>query len=284
MQRAGARRAAGAGRRLLRNPAAVGALALLALLAAGVWIGPHLTPWPFDRINLLDTNAPPSAAHWFGTDELGRDVFARTAVGGRVTLLVGLVAAAIDLVVGTVYGGVAGLAGGWVDEVMMRAVDVLYAIPLLPVVILLAMVLGRGIGAIIAAIALVNWLGMARLVRGQVLQLKRQEYVLAARALGLPGWRVLFGHLLPNAAAPILAWMAYSVPSAIFAEAFLSYVGLGVQSPMTSWGAMVSNGSNAFRIYPYPFFFPAAALSLAMLAFYVLSDALHDALDPQARR
>ncbi len=284
MERPAAPWSTGAGRRLLGNPAAVGAMALLALLAAGTWIGPHLIPWPFDRINLFDTNAPPSAAHWFGTDELGRDVFARTAVGGRVTLLVGLVAAVIDLVVGTVYGGVAGLAGGWVDEVMMRAVDVLYAIPLLPVVILLAMVLGRGIGAIIAAIALVNWLGMARLVRGQVLQLKRQEYVLAARALGLPSWRVLFGHLLPNAAAPILAWMAYSVPSAIFAEAFLSYVGLGVQSPQTSWGAMVSNGSNAFRVYPYQFFFPAAALSLAMLAFYVLSDALREAVDPQARR
>jgi oligopeptide transport system permease protein len=267
-----------AARRLLRRPAVLGSLAVLALVAAFVWWGPHLTPWPYTRIDLAQADAPPSWAHWFGTDALGRDLFARTAVGGRVTLLVGLLAVGLDLMVGVVYGGVAAWVGGWLDEALMRLVDVLYAVPLLPLAVLWTLVFGRGLAAIVAAIALVNWLGMARLVRGQVLQLKAQEFVLAAVALGVPPRRIFTRHLLPHLAGPILAWLAYSVPAAIFTEAVLSYLGVGVQPPATSWGALISAGSTVFRVDPAPFAFAAAALTLTLLALYVLSDALADAL------
>lgn len=268
--------------RFRRNRLAVIGLVLLCLLALLTIVGPHLTPFHYDDLALRQADLPPGPEHWFGTDQLGRDVFARTWMGGRVSLLIGLVAAAIDLGIGAVYGGVAGLAGGWVDEVLMRLVDVLYGIPFLLVVILLLVVLGSGLRSVIVAIALVNWLGMARLVRGQVLQLREQEFVLAARVLGVSPPTILFRHILPATVGPMLVWISYNVPAAIFAEAFLSYLGLGVRPPLASWGSLVSAGSDLFRLDPWPFFFPAAAIALTMLAFYAVSDGLREALDFRA--
>lgn len=246
-------------------------------------IGPLLAPRPYTALDLTREFLPPGAGHWFGTDQLGRDVWARTWVGARVSLAIGAGAAALDLGVGALYGGVAGLAGGRVDALLMRVVDVLYGIPTLLVAFLILMVAGPGLMSVLVAIGAVNWVGMARLVRAQVLTLREREFVLAARALGMPERRVLLVHILPNVAGPMLVWLSFTVPSAIFAEAFLSYVGLGVQPPRTSWGAMISSGTETFRLHPYPFAFPAAALCLTMLALYVLGDALRDALDPNAR-
>ncbi len=267
--------------RFRRNRMAVAGLAVLMLMLAAVVLAPHLVPFPYYRIDLAHVDEPPGPRHWFGTDQLGRDIFARTWIAGRVSLLIGLTAAIIDLAVGVVYGGIAGLVGGWLEEVMMRVVDVLYGVPFLLVAILLLVLLGPGPRSVVAAIALVNWLGMARLVRGQVLLLKEQGYVLAARALGVPGWRILVRHLLPNASGPILVWLSYNIPAAIFAEALLSYVGIGIQPPLTSWGAMLGNSSVVLRIHPAQFVFPAAALSLTMLALYAVGDGLRDALDPR---
>lgn len=272
---------AGVWSRYCRNRPALVGLVVLGALVLAVLVGPYLTRFPYDQLNLLHQNLPPGPEHLFGTDQLGRDVFARTWMGGRLSLLIGLAAAAIDLGIGAVYGGIAGFAGGWLDEAMMRLVDILYGIPFLLVVILLLVVLGSGLRSIIVAIALVNWLGMARLVRGQVLQLKEQDYVLASRVLGVSGWQVIRRHLLPGALPSMLAWIAYNVPAAIFAEAFLSYIGLGVQPPLASWGGMLGDGFGLFRLNPWPFFFPAAAISLTMLAFYLISDGLRDALGPQ---
>ncbi len=268
--------------RLLADPAATCALAVLVLVVLLAAVGPWLAPRPYTAIDLNAEFLPPGPGHWFGTDALGRDLWARTWVGARVSLGIGIAAAILDLVVGAVYGGLAGLAGGVVEALMMRAVDILYGIPVLLVAFMVLLVAGPGPGAVVAALAMVGWLGMARLVRGQVLELRQREFVLAARALGLPPWRIVLVHLLPNAAGPMLVWLSFTVPSAIFAEAFLSYVGLGVQPPRSSWGVMISNGVETFRQHPYPFAFPAATLSLTMLALYIVGDALRDALgDPR---
>jgi oligopeptide transport system permease protein len=255
---------------------------VLACLVALCVLGPALSRWPYAQIHLDARNLPPGAAHWFGTDALGRDLFARTWVGGRISLGVGAFAAAVDLGVGAVLGTVAGLAGGAGDAVLMRAVDVLYGVPFLLVAILLLAVFGPGLPAIVLAIALVNWLGMARLVRGQVLQLRGRPHLVAARALGLPPARLAARHVLPAVAGPALAWLSFNVPSAIFLEAFLSYLGLGVQPPVPSWGSMIAGGAQAFPLHPYPFVFPAAALCATMAALYALGDALRDRFDPRS--
>lgn len=266
----------------LTEPAAACSLVVLAIVVALAIFGPLLAPRPYTALDLTHELLPPGPGHWFGTDELGRDIWARTWVGARVSLAIGAGAAALDLGIGAVYGGLAGFAGGWVDALLMRVVDVLYGIPTLLVAFLVLMAAGPGLGAIMAAIAAVNWVGMARLVRAQVWALREREFVLSARALGMPGWRILLVHLLPNVAGPMLVWLSFTIPSAIFAEAFLSYVGLGVQPPRTSWGAMISAGTETFRLHPYPLAFPAGALCLTMLALYVVGDALRDRLDRKA--
>jgi oligopeptide transport system permease protein len=270
-------------RRALPVPARL-ALAFLALVAAGALVGPHLAPRPYDRLDLAAAYLPPGPGRWLGTDGLGRDLWARTWMGARVSLGIGLGAALLDLGVGTVYGGVAALAGGMLDALLMRLVDVLYGVPFLLVAILCLVALGPGLPSVVVAIALVHWLGMARLVRGQALRLAATEFVLAARGLGVPRWRVLVRHILPGAAGPALVWLSWSVPAAIFAEAFLSYLGLGVQPPLASWGTMIAEATAAFREHPWPLACPAVALSLTMLALYVASDGLRDVLDPRAAR
>jgi ABC-type dipeptide/oligopeptide/nickel transport system permease subunit len=273
-------------RRLLRNKLAMLGLAFIILIAFLSWFGPFLSSYSVVEQHLESgRNLPPSAEHWFGTDDLGRDEFVRVCEGGRISLTIGVAAALIDLVIGVLYGGLAGYRGGRTDAVMMRIVDVLWGLPYLLTVILLMVVLPPGIGTIILALTVTGWLNMARLVRGQVLQLKEQEFVLAARALGAGTGRLLLRHLIPNSMGPILIMLTLTVPSAIFAEAFLSFLGLGVQAPAASWGTMINDALiTVLSGEWWRLFFPAFFLSLTMLAFNVLGDGLRDALDPRLRK
>jgi dipeptide transport system permease protein len=273
-------------RRLRKNILAMTGLVLILLIALMSIFGPMISPYDYSDQNLKDgINLEPSGEHWFGTDDLGRDVFVRVCEGGRISLTIGLMAALIDLLIGVIYGGIAGYRGGRTDEVMMRIVDILWGLPYLLTVILLMVVMPPGLGTIILALTVTGWLNMARLVRGQVLQLKEQEFVLAARTLGAGTKRILFKHLIPNAMGPIIIMLTLTVPSAIFAEAFLSFLGLGVQAPIASWGTMINDSLITILSGEWwRLFFPSLFLCITMLAFNALGDGLRDALDPKMRK
>jgi len=272
-------------RRLRAHRLGVAGLIIIILLTVMAGAGPQLVPYASDEQNMLATNEPPSGRHWFGTDDFGRDVFARTWIGARISLFVGLSAALLDLVIGVVYGGISGSAGGGVDLVMMRVVDLLYGIPHLLSTILFMVVLGPGLFTIIVAMVATGWLGMARLVRGQVLLLKELDYVQAAHALGVRPARLLARHLIPNAMGPILVNLTLTIPAAIFTEATLSFLGLGVPLPLASWGTMTAEGLVTLLTgQTWRLFFPAFFISLTMFAFNAFGDGLRDALDPRLRR
>lgn len=264
-----------------RDPLAVASLLFLVFVALGAIIGPWLSPYTYYAVDLAHANTSPSGAHWFGTDDLGRDLFTRVWYGARISLSVGLAAAFVDLVVGVLYGGIAALADGILDETMMRFADILYSLPYLLIVILFTVTLGSGLVPIVIAITFIGWINMARIVRGQVLQLKTQEYVLAAKVLGAGFFRILFTHLLPNTMGPIWVTLTLTIRSAIFVEAFLSFLGLGVQAPIASWGSMASDGLNALQYYPWRLFIPATFISMTILALNIVSDALRDVTDPK---
>lgn len=266
------------------NRVALAGACFLTVLAALALIVPYFSSYTYYDIDLSAKNQSPSLAHWFGTDDLGRDIFIRIWYGARISLFVGISAAAIDLVIGTLWGGIAALAGGKVDDLMMRAVDTMSAIPSLLIIISLIVVVGPGLHTVILALSLLGWMTMARVVRGQFLQLKGQGYVLAARCLGASFWRILFRHLFPNAIGPMIVTLTLTVPSAIFAEAFLSYMGLGVQAPIASWGTMASDGLAAVEYYPWRLFFPAVFISTTMLAFNAISDGLSDGFNYAVHR
>jgi dipeptide transport system permease protein len=273
-------------RRLRKNILAMTGLVFILLIALMSIFGPMISPYQYNEQNLkTGINLEPSSEHWFGTDDLGRDVFVRVCEGGRISLTIGVMAALIDLLIGVIYGGIAGYRGGRTDEVMMRIVDVLWGLPYLLTVILLMVVMPPGLGTIIIALTVTGWLNMARLVRGQVLQLKEQEFVLAARTLGAGTKRILFKHLIPNAMGPIIIMLTLTVPSAIFAEAFLSFLGLGVQAPVASWGTMINDSLiTVLSGEWWRLFFPALFLCITMLAFNAFGDGLRDALDPKMRK
>lgn len=272
-------------RRLRQNRLATIGFWIIAGLVVMAVIGPFVAPYAYDEQNLLESNEPPSARHWFGTDDFGRDVFARTWTGARISLFVGFTAAFLDLAIGVVYGGVSGYSGGLTDDAMMRAVDLLYGVPHLLSTVLLMVVLGPGLFTIIIAMVATGWLGMARLVRGQVLQLKEMEYVQAAHAIGVPFRRVLARHLVPNAVGPILVNLTLTVPAAIFTEAALSFLGLGVPLPLASWGTMTADALVTILTgQTWRLFFPAFFISLTMFAFNACGDGLRDTLDPRLRR
>ncbi|KUP30946.1 MULTISPECIES: dipeptide ABC transporter permease DppC [Bacillus] len=272
-------------RRLKKNKLAMAGLFILLFLFVMAAIGPFLSPHSVERQSLTEQNLPPSADHWFGTDELGRDVFTRTWYGARISLFVGVMAALIDFLIGVIYGGIAGYKGGRTDSVMMRIIEVLYGLPYLLVVILLMVLMGPGLGTIIVALTVTGWVGMARIVRGQVLQIKNYEYVLASKTFGAKTFRIIRKNLLPNTMGAIIVQMTLTVPTAIFAESFLSFLGLGIQAPFASWGVMANDGlPTILSGHWWRLFFPAFFISLTMYAFNVLGDGLQDALDPKLRR
>lgn len=270
--------------RLKQNKLAMTGLGIIIGLIILSVIGPFLVPYSYSDQRLLESNLPPSLEHWFGTDDLGRDMFSRTWVGARISLFIGISAVVIDLIIGVIWGGVAAYKGGKTDEVMMRIVDILYGLPHLLITILLMVVLKPGLITIIIAMSATGWVGMARLVRGEILRLKESEFVLATRVLGGKVTRILFKHLIPNAMGPIIVSMTLSVPSAIFAEATLSFLGLGIPVPLASWGTMTSEGLVTLLTGEiWRLFFPAFFISLIMFAFNVLGDGLRDALDPKLK-
>lgn len=251
---------------------------LLSIIALMALVGPFISGYTYFDIDLSHQNEPPSEVHWFGTDDLGRDMFTRAWYGARISLFVGIAAAVIDLVIGVLWGSIAAYSRPRIDDLMMRLADIIYALPYLLIVILLLVVLGPGLLSIILAMTAIGWITMARIVRGQILQIRQQEYIEAAQALGAGFWRILFHHLLPNAMGPILVTLTLTVPTAIFTEAFLSFLGLGVQAPVASWGTMANEGLTAMLFYPWRLFIPATLISVTMFAFYLVGEGLRDRL------
>lgn len=271
-------------RRLKQNKVAMLSLYFLIFLFLLSFVGPLFSSYTYSDQDFTVSNEGPSWSHWFGTDGHGRDLFIRVLYGAQISLIVGIVASVINFVIGVLYGGIAGYCGGRVDNIMMRTVDILYTIPLVLYVILLMVVIGGGLTSILIAIGTVYWIPMARIVRGQIMSLKEQEYVMAAHVLGASHSRILLLHLLPNTMGTIIVTMTMSIPSAIFTEAFLSFIGLGVSDPMASWGVLAKNALETLRVYPYQLLFPSIAISLTILAFNFLGDGLRDALDPKMRK
>ena len=262
-----------------RNKLALFSVALLVVIALLAIF------WPLSFSDQTGSyNPAPNATYLFGTDNLGRDVFVRVWVGARISLFIGLIAAVIDLVIGVLWGATAGVLGGRVDDVMMRIADVLTALPYLLVVVLVMVVLDKGLLPMIVALSLTGWVRMARIVRGEVLSIKNQEYVLASRTLGASTWHLIRRHLIPNALGGIIVTMTLSIPGAIFTESFLSYLGLGVTQPMASWGTMASEGNEALATAPWRLIFPALLISITIFAFNTIGDGLRDALDPKLRK
>ena len=270
---------------LRRNRPAMVAAAVLGVLTLLVIVVPWLSPHAYDRPDWDLISAPPalSGGHWFGTDSLGRDLLVRTFHGGRISLAVGLVSTLVSLVLGIAWGAVAGYVGGRTDRVMMRIVDILYALPFMFLVILLMVLFGRNILLIFVAIGAINWLDMARIVRGQTLGLKEREFVEAARAMGVPPGAIIRRHIVPNLLGVVAVYVTLTIPQVILVESFLSFLGLGVQEPMTSWGALVNEGAQELETAPWSLVFPAAFLAVTLLCFNFLGDGLRDALDPRDR-
>lgn len=276
---------ADAWRRFKENKIALVALVIMLTLLFMVTFGPAISGYDFEVMDTTAINQKPSAEHWFGTDALGRDLFARVWVAGRVSLAIGVVGAVVASVLGSIYGGISSYFGGIVDDIMMRIVEILVSIPYLIIVILISVVTdSKSMGTMMIALTLTGWCGIARLVRGQMLQLKSQEYVLAANALGVSPIKTIIRHMIPNTIGLIIVAITFDIPGYIFSEAFLSYIGLGIQPPDTSWGALASAAQQNFMFYPYQLFFPALMIALTMLSFTLMGDGLRDALDPKLRK
>jgi oligopeptide transport system permease protein len=272
-------------RRFKENKLALVALILLTILVIMTIIGPRISGYAFEEIDKAARNQGPSATHWFGTDKLGRDLFARVWQGGRVSMIIGLLGALVSSVFGCIYGGISAYFGGAVDNVMMRILEIIISIPYLIVVILLSVILqSKSMFTLILAMTITGWCGTARLVRGQMLQLKSQEYVMAAQLLGVSPWKIIMRHMIPNTLSVVIVSITFDIPGYIFSEAFLSYLGLGIQPPSTSWGALAATAQTSFTFYPYQLFFPALMIALTMLCFTLMGDGLRDALDPRLRK
>jgi len=270
---------------LRRNRAAVVAGALIITMAVLVIVGPWFSPWSYDHTDWANTSIGPDweSRHIFGTDALGRDLFVRTLYGGRISLLIGVVATLVSLLIGISWGATAGYLGGRIDHVMMRIVDILYAMPFMFFVILLMVFFGRNIILIFVAIGAINWLDMARIVRGQTLSLKHKEFVEAAEAQGVATFNIIRRHIVPNLLGVVVVYVTLTIPQVILVESFLSFLGLGVQEPMTSWGALVNEGAQEMGTAPWMLIFPAVFLALTLFCFNFVGDGLRDALDPKDR-
>lgn len=265
--------------RLRKNRAAVTGGVVLVIMVVLAILTPWIAPYGYEAQNLDLGATPPSAAHWLGTDIFGRDLLTQILYGGRISLAVGFIATAVALVIGVTWGAVAGYVGGRIDSVMMRFVDILYALPFMIFIILLMVVFGRNILLLFLAIGAVEWLTMARIMRTQVQSLRQQEFVEAAVSLGLPPSAIIFKHIIPNALGPIIVYTTLTIPSVMLLEAFLSFLGLGIQPPQTSWGLLISYGAETMEEYPWLLIFPGLALTITLFSLNFLGDGLRDALD-----
>ncbi|WP_110686164.1 ABC transporter permease subunit [Salinicola aestuarinus] len=272
-------------RRLSQNRAAMASLGLLVAIILVCIVGPWLLPWGLAEVdwNAFGTGPTLENAHYLGTDANGRDLLTRVLYGGRISLSVALVASFVSLLIGVLYGAISGYLGGRVDNLMMRFVDIMYSLPFMFLVILLMVVFGRNIFLIYAAIGAVEWLDMARIVRGQTLALKRREYIEAAHALGVRDSKIVTRHLIPNAIGPVIIYVTLTVPKVILLESFLSFLGLGVQEPLTSWGVLISEGVDMMESSPWMLLVPSAFLAMTLFCLNFLGDGLRDALDPKTR-
>ena len=272
-------------RRFMRNKAAVISLGLLLLISAACVFGPWLLPHAFDSADWDAMSQPPTwkNSHFWGTDEAGRDLLVRSLIGGRISLTVGLLATLASVSLGIVWGATAGFLGGKVDALMMRMVDMMYAIPYLLIAILLVTILGREFYLVVLVITVFSWMDMARVVRGQTLSLRSMEYVEAARAMGVSTTRIIFGHIVPNLLGVVVIYTTVTVPGVILTESVLSFLGLGIQEPMTSWGVLIQDGAKVMEVSPWILLFPAGLLSVTLYCFNFIGDGLRDALDPKER-
>ena len=270
--------------RLRKNRLAVFGMWTLVIVTIACVAGPWFSPYGYEQQELSNTFAPPGAQHWLGTDQLGRDLLVRLLYGGRVSLGVGLAATFVALTIGIVYGAVAGFFGGKLDAFMMRAVDIIYSLPFPIFVILLMVFFGRNIILLFVAIGAVEWLTMARIVRSQVMAVKKMEFIEAARSIGYGKRRIIFRHILPNILGPIIVYTTLTIPAVMLLEAFLSFLGLGVQPPMSSWGVLIKDGAEKMEEYPWLLQFPAAIFSLTLLSLNFLGDGLRDALDVRSSK
>lgn len=270
--------------RLQRNRVAVWSMRFLLLEALVYLVTPFIVPYGFEVQDLEKTLAFPSTLHWFGTDTLGRDLFTRVLYGGRISMSVGILASLVSVFVGVIYGAISGYLGGRWDSLLMRAVDIMYAIPFIFLVIILMVFFGRNILLLFLALGLTQWLTMARIVRGQVISLKQKEFIEACRALGISNTRIVLHHLIPNTLGPVIVYLTLTIPTVILEEAFLSFLGLGVQAPMASWGTLISNGVEVMEIAPWVLLFPAFFLAVTLFSLNFLGDGLRDALDPKGAR
>ena len=280
-------------RRLLRNRAAVASMIILSLIAALAVLAPLLSPFAYDEVNYDFIACAPNwwplqaacraSGHVFGTDAVGRDLFVRLLFGARVSLAVGLVATLVSLVIGVLYGAVAGYAGGRLDGLMMRIVDVLYSLPFIFFVIILMVMFDRNFFLLFVAIGAVEWLTMARIVRGQTLSIKQKEFIEAARAGGVSPMGIIIRHVIPNVVGPVMVYVTLTVPGVILTESFLSFLGLGIQEPLTSWGVLISDGADQMETAPWMLLFPALFMAVTLFCFNFIGDGLRDALDPKDR-
>ncbi|MEE1394329.1 MAG: ABC transporter permease [Negativibacillus sp.] len=271
-------------RRFRSNKMALLGLILLVLVVCLLFAGPMMSGKDYQFINTAVKNQGPSSEYWFGTDDMGRDLFTRVCVGGRVSIYIGLACTCVMFVVGSLVGALAGLKGGWVDDLIMRICELIGNLPYLIIVVILSMVMGRSMFSLVFAMSLTSWVGTTRMVRGQILQIKEMDYVQAAKALGANTKRIILKHLLPNTLGIIMVDVTMSVPGFIFSESFLSYIGLGIRPPETSWGALASAGQQQLMFYPYQLFFPCLLIVITILSFHLIGDGLSDALDPKLRQ
>ena len=270
-------------RRLSANRLAAAGGVFLVVFGVLALLAPWIAPFRYDAVNLPDALRTPAASHWLGTDSLGRDLLSRLLYGARVSLAVGVVATFVSLVIGVAYGATAGYVGGRLDNAMMRLGDILYGLPFMFLVILIVMVAGRSIVNLFIALGAVQWLTTARIVRAQVLSLKEREFVEAARALGVRTPTLIFRHIVPNLLGPVIVYTTLNVPAVMLQEAFLSFLGLGVQDPMPSWGTLIAEGARSMEVCPWLMVFPGITFSLTLLSLNFLGDGLRDAFDPQAQ-
>ncbi|MCG8513534.1 MAG: ABC transporter permease [Halanaerobiales bacterium] len=271
-------------RRFRKNKMALLGLIILTLVVLTIILGPIISGKDYQYMDSSVKKLGPNSQYWFGTDDMGRDLFTRVCVGGRISILIGFCCTFVMFIIGSSLGTIAGLKGGWVDNLIMRVCEFIGNLPYLIIVVILAVVMGRSVFSLVFAMSLTSWVGTTRMVRGQVLQIRQQDFIQAATALGADPKRIILRHLLPNTLGIIMVTITMSVPGFIFGEAFLSYIGLGIRPPQTSWGALASAGQQRLMFYPHELFFPCLMLVITILAFHLIGDGLSDALDPKLRK